>query len=378
VADATAVWPEKYADGCLNCTRKDIKYSGSRGLCATCAGIAKHPEKMARRRAKYKKPEPVEATPVHVRETTDAELQAQTEAAARLLDNWASNGDGPFESTTKDTVLTINEAETPLASVEQRPGGEPVSSFSPDEPVTSRPVAPTRELPPDESAVEKLGRALGFKRRVPRPPKDYVEPKPRPDAPKGPDAPARKRKSMAEDAERIFTGLGARLTRTNVEGHYLGRHAGLGHYLAWNGPATGEVLEENLADTWPDRKLIQPAIAMEEKWEAIAGVVGPPLIILAIETNPKLIQPLYYPLYLALESSLDVLAPARKKAAVRKEKREATIRENFGDLPPGVDPVRAMIQDMFPWAKWSDDDEAPVYPEGDPAETQPTTEGATP
>lgn len=348
-------WPlDKYPDGCLNCTRSNVAYSGQRGLCATCYPLRNQPEKMARRRAKY-------ATTVSEQRPTFEPVEDDSPEGFSVV---------PLET----EPLTINDAETSVASGEQRPRAE--FSLSPDEPA-ARPSVPPARPPevPSESAVDKLGRVLGFK-RGPKPTDPAYRPPP-PPPPKDPDD--KKRKSMAEDVERIFTGVGARLTRTDSNGHYLGRHPGLGHYLTWNGPATGEVLEENLANTWPDKKIIQPVIRAEDKFSAIAGVAAPPLLILAIETNPKLVQPLYYPLYLAIEASLDSLGPARKKAKARAEKREANMRENFGDIPPGVDPVRAMIQDMFPWAEWSDDnDEPPVYPESNiDSETTPAPEGAT-
>ena len=338
-------WPlALHPNGCACCNRTDVKY-GHAGLCVSHAKWARFPDKIAAYRIKY-----ADAIAARVNARYDGVKDVPSFVDAE-----------PRPSLTE--IIDAANAE-PVAGGEQRPGSH--MSSSPDDPIASdvaapRVASPTADVPPanDDSALNKLGRVLGFGKD-----KKKDAPPPPPPAPPDPNKPTPRRKSIAEDTERLFSAIGAKLTRVDSNNRYVGRHAGLGNYLQWNAPATGEVLEENLANTYVDRKVLQPLVRAEDKFAAIGAVTAPPLLILAIESNPRLITPLYYPLYWALEASLDTLLPARKKAEARAKKRADNIRENFPNLPPDVDPVRAIIQDMFPWADFGDDGETvPSYPE---------------
>ena len=243
-------------------------------------------------------------------------------------------------------IADFNPFEADLA--DQFPSGEarPGSSSSPspglplDEPAAS---------PPGTSS-NPLTRLLGKKKAKPEP--DAVLAPPPVTKEKRPSSgPAKKRSSIANDIEQLIGSLGARFARVGENNQPLGKHYALGQYLQWNAPATAEVIDENVRDTFIDKKFLQPLAAGKDKVGAVGGVVAPPLLIFAIEANPNLLGTLYPALYMAIEASLDSLLPAKKRAEARAKKRADAIRESFGpDLPAGVDPVASMIESLFPWA----------------------------
>ncbi len=296
-------WPTlERPGGCVECGTTERAHKG-KGLCVTCYARDQY------RRSVGKSPK----------------TEPEVEPVAPVEDF------NPFAS----------DLEAMFPSGEVRPGQSP----SPGSPSDGVIPAGVESLPRDP--VSPLKRLLGKKE-----PKVTVTP---PSAPKTtekrPGAFSKKRRSVAGDLEQLFGSIGARLARMTADGVPMGKHYSLGQYLQWNAPASAEVIDDALKDTIIDRKVFQPLSAGKDKIGALGGVVGPPLFIFAIETNPNLFPALYPALYMAIEASLDSLLPAKKRAEQRAKKRADAIREAFGDeVPPGTDPVAGMIESLFPWA----------------------------
>lgn len=293
-------WPiDQFPLGCVSCGTTD-KAHKAHGLCTTCYGREKYRKNAAKGREEVE-PEP--------------EVQPVEEF-------------NPY----------ADELEATFPSGETRPGLSPSPGFPPETDVPAG--VPT----PPTSPLKKL-----FAK------KDKPAPEPKPKVIKTkevrPGGATKRRRSVAGDLEQLFGSIGSRLARLSADGIPMGRHYSLGQYLQWNAPASAEVIDDALKDTVIDRKVFQPLSAGKDKIGAVGGVVGPPLFIFAIETNPNLFPALYPALYMAIEASLDSLLPAKKRAEARAAKRASAIREAFGDdVPPGVDPVAGMIQSLFPWA----------------------------
>ena len=212
--------------------------------------------------------------------------------------------------------------EEPLGSTgEVRPGSAGHSSVppDPDEPVKRRrfwekkptveqtPPAPvTAERRPGKRTPSKLGR----------------------------------RQSSADTLEDIIGGVGALAVRT-------GKHAPLGRYLQFSAPVNAEILDDAVAGTLIDRKLLQPMVKGRGRFDAIGSVFGPPAIILAITNDPSKAPLLIPVLKSTIRNSLPAMAKAAKKVAAKEEAQQKAAAELFPDLLPGEDPADAIIAMLF-------------------------------
>lgn len=215
----------------------------------------------------------------------------------------------------------LDEVESERQS-ERRPG-------SVNSPVADREDVST-DL--DDSPIDKVKSALFGKKK----PKDTA-PTTREKSPRG----TGRRQSTAETIEDVWTAIGGAALRT-------GRHAPLGRYLMWQAPAAGEMLDQAISGSIIDRKMLQPAVRARGRLDVVGAVLGPPAVILMIESNPARAPQLVPILKSAIRNSLPTILPAMKKAAAREEKVNKAIVEMFGDdFPPGVDPVDYVIESMF-------------------------------
>lgn len=296
---------KKYPHGCRNCGRSNQKHQGL-GLCPAC----------------YKLAEVVEAA----RNGTLVEY----DFAADLTDELYEINLEP-----DDDEVTF---ERP---VERRPGS--ISSPASDQPDASPAL--------DSETVTDRVRGLFGGGRKKKPADDA--PSTRERAPK----PTGRRHSTADTIEDFYAALGGIAMRS-------GRHQPLGRFLMWQAPAAGEMLDQAIAGSIVDKKLLQPAVKTRGRLDQVLAVFGPPALILAIESNPERAPQLIPLLKSAIRNSLPTLLPAMKKAQAREEKVNKAVSEMFGDdFPPGVDPVDYVIGEMF--AGW--------YPP-QPQENEPATE----
>ena len=225
-------------------------------------------------------------------------------------------------------------------------GGEsrPGSGTSPDS------VTESGSPPPVEPEKKRTLRD----RLSGKPPVDRTQGRPKIDTADGatpPGGPRTKRKALADDFEKLLFSVGERMTRVDVNSRPMGKHYSTGLWFKWKAAETAEVIDENIKYTYVDNKVLQPLSKSKDRVGAIGSVLAPPLIIMAIEAQPERINVLYPMLYFAIESSLEYLVPAQKKAEARAKKREQVLKDAFGDenFPDGVDPVQYLIEQLFPW-----------------------------
>ena len=280
----------KYPDGCRNCGQTATKHVGL-GLCQSC----------------YRQDDIQNAA----RNGTLDELS---------FDEPVFSNDDSFVYSENEEEVVVVDPDDIFASGERQPGS------------VASPVTEPGDVPPG------VKRGIGdfFKKKAnqeKKPPFKKTSEKP----PRG----VGRRVSAAGTIEDVWAAIGGVAVRT-------GQHAPLGRYLMWQAPAAGEMLDDALAGSFVDRRLLQPAVKTRGRLDVVAAIVGPPAIIFAIEQNPARAEQLIPILKSTIRSSLPSLLPAMKKAQAREEKMNKAVTELFGDdFPPGVDPVDVVIEQMF-------------------------------
>ena len=278
---------KKFPLGCRNCGQTENKHVGH-GLCQRC----------------YRIPEVLQSAKDGTLETVDYET---LRIDAEFLDDIDTDD------------LVIDSDGWP----EVRPGA------------VSSPATDWDELPAtfDDSPVEKIKSKIFGKKKPAGAPAPVTKEK----APKG----SGRRQSTAETIEDFWSMLGGVAIRS-------GLHAPLGRYMMWQAPAAGEMVDQALAGSFLDKKILQPTVKARGRLDIVGALLGPPAIILAIEMNPARAMQLMPVLKSSIRSSLPTILPAMKKAAAREEKVNKAITEMFGDdFPAGVDPVDYVIESMF-------------------------------
>lgn len=170
-----------------------------------------------------------------------------------------------------------------------------------------------------------------------------------------------RRTTAADSLGDLYAAVGGFLARSP-------QNAPLGRYLQWQAPAAGELLDSVVANTFVDRKLLQPAVKMRGSVDVLAALFGPPALIIAIERNPSRAEVLLPMLESSIRSSLPTLLPAMKKSQEREEKVAKAVKEMFPDMPDGVDPVRLVIEQMFAgWIRPAEPEPETTEPESAPS-----------
>ena len=166
---------------------------------------------------------------------------------------------------------------------------------------------------------------------------------PRQEAPvtkeKRPKAKAGRRVSAADTLGDVWSGVGALAIRTG--------HAPLGRCLQFQSQVSGEILDDALKGTVIDKVALQPIAKGRGRFDALGAVLGPPMIVFAIERNPQQIDVLMPMLKSSIRSSLPLMVPAIKRVQEKEARAAEAAAELFPDLPPGADPVDAIIEMMF-------------------------------
>lgn len=172
-----------------------------------------------------------------------------------------------------------------------------------------------------------------------------------------------RRASAAPTIEDVWSALGGVAVRS-------GRHQPLGRCLQWQAPVAGELLDDALKGSIVDRVLLQPVAKGRGRFDALGAILGPPLIVFAIQSQPDRAEVLLPMLRSSIRSSLPLMVPAIRKVQAREAAAAAAAAELFPDLPAGADPVDAILEMMF--AGWTPEAPAGSY------DQQPTTtpEGA--
>lgn len=121
----------------------------------------------------------------------------------------------------------------------------------------------------------------------------------------------------------------------------------LARCLEWQGPSAGEMLDQAVAGTFVDRRLLQPAIMARGRLDLVGAIIGPPALVFQIERNPRSAHVLLPMLKASIRNSLPTMIPAMKLAQEKAEKVAEVAREVWPDLPSDMDPADAMLVMMF-------------------------------
>jgi len=268
----------------------------------------------------------------------------------------------PFRFQEDDARMTTNDTGTAEAFVEDFMAGVPTDAvhdsvgggsvvqdtLNPDGQDTAGPYSPGERRPggfgssssPQVDAQGKRGLFDRFRKKdktatddAPKPPRKVKQ------------SPARvgRRASAADTLADVWSGMGSLAIRT-------GQHAPLGRCLQFQAPVAGEMLDEAVKGSFVDKLLLQPVVKARGRFDLLGAVMGPPLIVLAIERNPQQIDVLMPMLRSSVRASLPLMVPAIKKVQEKERKAAEAAAELFPDLPPGEDPVDGIIAMMF--ADW--------------------------
>ena len=240
-------------------------------------------------------------------------------------------------SVVQDTLNPDGEAESTTSPGERRPGG-PGSSSSPQ-------GGPQGE--PKRGLFDRLKRKdKAAAEDTPKPPKRT----------KQAGARVGRRASAADTLADVWSGVGSLAIRS-------GQHAPLGRCLQFQAPVAGEMLDEAVKGSFIDKLVLQPVVKGRGRFDLLGAVLGPPLIVLAIERNPEQIDALMPMLRSSVRASLPLMVPAIKKVQEKERRAAEAAAELFPDLAPGEDPVDGIIAMMF--ADWT-----PQAREPEPQDTQ--------
>lgn len=176
--------------------------------------------------------------------------------------------------------------------------------------------------------------------------------------PPKPKPPRGRRISIASDIEGAYGDLGRRL---EYSVYYPS-----GRMLTYQAPAAGVIIDRAVAGTLIDRAVIQPIWRSKDKWEDVAYLTAPPILLAVMQGIRVQIQQAMEAgdmdrarqldrwlkgqgeiLAWIMRHSLERLAEAKAVADARRAESDEKIREAFPDLPPGIDPVQALISALF-------------------------------
>jgi hypothetical protein len=124
----------------------------------------------------------------------------------------------------------------------------------------------------------------------------------------------------------------------------------VGRALQFCAPATGEAIDELIAGTFVDKKVVQPFAGVADKWEKVGGIIAFPVLIAVVSHNPALFGPLEDQLRSAtvdvINSSIPTLEKKRKRErqAAESLRRLGEVDERYANSP---DPILLILQDIF-------------------------------
>lgn len=137
--------------------------------------------------------------------------------------------------------------------------------------------------------------------------------------------------------------LGMGLIRTGAD-------VPVGRCLQFQAPAAGEILDHALAGSLLDRAIIQPIASRADDAEAIAALVGLPLLVFAYERATDELRPVLEPLLVeALRAHLTAMVPVMRKKQAKDRELAKVVDDLRGDglLPEGAETADEAIQAMY-------------------------------
>lgn len=244
--------------------------------------------------------------------------------------------------------------------------GDPAAGPAPVPELTDSPYLTPGERPPGGvgtpssslggvgSEVPPAAPARGLRKLFPKKDKAETLDSPAPKTTEKRPGRSPKRMSAADTIGDVYSGLGSLAVQS-------GRHAPLGRCMQWQAPIAGEMLDDAVSGTIVDKVVLQKVVGARGKFDLLAAVVGPPMLVLAIERNPQNAEAIMPLLRSSIRSALPQMVPAIKKVQKRqKEVAEATalLFEDDPNFTPGDDPVDHILAMMF--ADWIPPQPVPV------------------
>lgn len=166
--------------------------------------------------------------------------------------------------------------------------------------------------------------------------------KPAPPKAKPAPSPGGKKRMPAGDGLATLLGVAAQMV-VKVDGP-------MGRALQFSAPATGDAVDELVAGTFIDRKVIQPYVGVADKWEKVGGIIAFPVLIALISRNPNLYLPLEDQLRAATVDVINAAVPSLEKKKQR-EKKAADSLNRLGAIDPRYadsdDPIKLILEDIF-------------------------------
>jgi hypothetical protein len=154
-----------------------------------------------------------------------------------------------------------------------------------------------------------------------------------------------KRVSAAGTVADVWNGIGSVLVRS-------GNHIPSGRWMQWQSPYAGEMIDEALAGSVVDKIALQRIAKARGRFDLLGAVIGPPLVLMAIERNPNNGQVLLPLLESSIRSSLPHMVEGIKKVQAKEKVTAEAAAALFADDPTfdGQDPVRYIMNMLF--ADW--------------------------
>ena len=301
-----------YPDGCRACGTTERRSMG-RGLCSRC----------------YQDPATRDRfDPIRKSDDDMGEMTNDLGTTPPIIDDFVAgvSPDGQPDSVGGSGMGENPLTDSPYSPGERSPGGPGSSSA-------------TGSVPQDPKPKKLFDR---FRKAKPTDEAQEAAPRTKEKRPKAQTRPGR-RVSAADTLGDVWGGVGGLAIRS-------GRHAPLGRCLQFQAPVAGEMLDEAVKGTFVDKLVLQPVVKTRGRFDLLGAVMGPPLIVLAMERNPQQMDVLMPMLRSSIRASLPLMVPAIKKVQEKERKAAEAAADLFPDLAPGEDPVDAIISMMF--ADW--------------------------
>lgn len=251
--------------------------------------------------------------PSHMRRHTNADAKAQ--AAAR--------SDATQAGTSAAGPVASDEPDDDAPSSERRPTVP--FDLPPDAP-------PSRRKVKDRVRAKLWGKAADDDTSPPAG-SAYASPERKPKR-------AGARASTAPIMSMLWGGAGTVLVRSGAD-------TGVGRVMQFQQAMAGDVLDRLIQRTWLDR-LIQPIASKTDDVEAVGALFGMLVLVAAMErAGPDAAQSMVPILREAVKANITAMAPVVKKRKADEAKFAKAVEDLNIITPDGVDPVDAIIMEIF-------------------------------
>lgn len=255
--------------------------------------------------------------------------------------------------------FTPQEIDTTAAAPPPDDAGEPDSWPGP-EPAAAAETAPASPHARPPSSPPSMGNGGGGRlrrllARARSQPKETRAPKEQ--KARRPAFSMRNRVSTADDATELYGQVAGRVA--------LSRHYPAGRMMQWQAPMFGVVFDNAIAGTVVDRLAAQPLMRQKAKWEPLADLVVPPVLLVGMKNaldagNMNAFNAMAPILEYSIDRHLLSIAPAAAQARAEAAAKEAVVAEAFpewagAETPSGqpLSPAQALIATLFAEPQWA-------------------------